>query len=108
MVLLRRLHLIIDDRIAAEYREVISRPKFALEPSRLDAFLAILTFQHRVTAAKWPHKAPPDPDDIIFLEAALQASDRVLVTGNLRHDPAGCRGPVTVLDPREAWQRLKP
>lgn len=108
MVLLRRLQLTIDDRIAAEYREVLSRPKFALEPSRLDAFLAILTFQHRITAAKWPHKAPPDPDDIIFLEAALQASDRVLVTGNLRHYPAGCRGPVTVVDPREAWQRLTP
>ena len=106
MVLARRLRLAIDDRIAAEYREVMGRPKFAIEASRCDAFLAILQLQHSVTAAPWPHRHPPDPDDAVFLEVALHATGRTLVTGNRRHYPRACRGPVKVLTPREAWARL--
>jgi hypothetical protein len=49
---------------------------------------------------------PPDEDDVVFLEVALQTSARVVVTGNLKHFPAVCRGPVTVLSPRSAWERF--
>jgi hypothetical protein len=28
------------------------------------------------------------------------------VTGNLKHFPPGCRGPVTVMSPRAAWERF--
>jgi hypothetical protein len=41
-----------------------------------------------------------------FLEVALETSARILVTGNLKHFPAACRGPVTVLPPRSAWERF--
>ena len=41
-----------------------------------------------------------------LLTSARQTSERVLVTGNARHFPASVRGPVTVLTPREAWERL--
>ncbi|MDP6526264.1 MAG: putative toxin-antitoxin system toxin component, PIN family [Kiritimatiellia bacterium] len=106
MVLARRLYLVLDDRIAAEYREVIARPKFAMDPSRIDAFLAILQFQEWVTLAPWAHELSPDPDDVMFLEAALLATDTVLVTGNTRHYPKCCRGPVKVTSPRDAWTHL--
>ena len=42
----------------------------------------------------------------MFLEVALQTSARTLVTGNLSHFPVGCRGPVVVWSPRDAWERF--
>ena len=100
----RRLGLALDDRIEIEYREVMARPRLGIEPGRRDAFLAILQFQEHVTAMPWPHRAPPDADDVIFLEVALQTPERTIVTGNLKHFPPGCRGPVTVMSPRAAWE----
>jgi predicted nucleic acid-binding protein len=100
----RRLRLALDDRIEIEYREVMARPRLGIEPGRRDAFLAILQFQEHVTAMPWPHRAPPDADDVVFLEVALQTPERTIVTGNLKHFPPGCRGPVTVMSPRAAWE----
>jgi predicted nucleic acid-binding protein len=107
MMLIRQLCIVIDDRIAAEYRDVIARPKFRIAPPRAAALLATLQFQASVTAAPWTHAPPPDPDDVMFLEVAIHATDHVLVTGNTRHYPASCRGPVKVLTPRDAWMRLR-
>ena len=42
----------------------------------------------------------------MFLEVALQTSARTLVTGNPRHFSVGCRGPVVVWSPRDAWERF--
>jgi putative PIN family toxin of toxin-antitoxin system len=106
VLLARRLRLAFDDRIEAEYREVLVRSKLGIERVRRDAFLAILQFQEHVTALPWPHRPPPDEDDVVFLEVALQTPAQIVVTGNLRHFPAGCRGSVTVLSPRSAWQRF--
>ena len=92
MVLARMLRLTLDDRIEAEYREVLARPKFEISEVRREAFLAILQFQEWVTAAPWAHDPPPDAEDMMFLEVAVHATDCVLVTGNQKHFPRGCRG----------------
>ena len=84
----RRLKLAFDDRIEAEYREVLARPKLGIEPIRRHAFLAILQFQEHVIALPWPHQASPDENDVVFLEVAVQTPARTVVTGNLRHIPA--------------------
>ena len=102
----RRLRLALDDRIEIEYREVLARPRLGIEPLRRDAFLAILQFQEHVIALPWPHRVPPDEDDTVFLEVAAQTPGRTVVTGNLKLFPPGCRGPVTVLSPRAAWERF--
>jgi putative PIN family toxin of toxin-antitoxin system len=102
----RRLRLALDDRVELEYRDVLARPKLGIEPVRREAFLAILQFQDHLTALPWPHRTLPDEDDVIFLEVALQTSARVVVTGNLKHFPRGCRGPVAVMSPRAAWERF--
>jgi len=102
----RRLTLAFDDRIEIEYREVLARPRLGIPALRREAFLAILQFQVHVTARPWPFRAPPDPDDAAFLEVALQTSERTVVTGNARHFPSHCRGPVIVLSPRAALERL--
>lgn len=106
VLLARRLRLALDDRIEIEYREVLARPRLGIEPVRREAFLAILQFQDHVTAMPWPHRLPPDEDDVVFLEVALQMAARTVATGNLKHFPAGCRGPVTVMSPRAAWERF--
>ena len=102
----RRLRLALDDRIEIEYREVLARPRLGIEPVRREAFLAILQFQDHVTGMPWPHRPPPDEDDVVFLEVALQTAARTVVTGNLKHFPAGCRGPVIVMSPRAGWERF--
>jgi len=102
----RRLRLALDDRIEIEYREVLARPRLGIEPVRREAFLAILQFQDHVTGMPWPHRPPPDEDDVAFLEVALQTAARTVVTGNLKHFPAGCRGPVIVMSPRAGWERF--
>jgi putative PIN family toxin of toxin-antitoxin system len=101
----RHVRLPLDDRIELEYREVLARPRLGIERVRREAVLAVLQFQEHVTALPWRHRMPPDADDTIFLEVAVQTRDRTLVTGNLRHFPPTCRGPVTVLSPRAAWER---
>jgi putative PIN family toxin of toxin-antitoxin system len=105
-LLLRRLTLALDDRIELEYRDVLSRPRLNIEPDRRDAFLAITAFQSHVVAQRWPFESPPDRDDVPFLEVALAVSARTVVTGNLKHFPLSCRGPISVLSPMAAWDRL--
>ena len=102
----RRLRLALDDRIEGEYREVLARPRFGIEPVRREAFLAILQFQDHLVATPWRHARAPDEDDIVFLEVAAQTRARTVVTGNLKHLPPRCRGPVAVLSPRAAWEGL--
>jgi putative PIN family toxin of toxin-antitoxin system len=102
----RRLRIALDDRVEMEYREVLARPRLGIEDLRREAVLAVLQFQEHVTALPWPHRIPPDEDDVIFLEVALQTPARTLVSGNLRHFPVGCRGRVAVLSPRAAWERF--
>ena len=106
VLLARRLRLAVDDRVELEYREVLARPRLGIEPVRRDAFLAILQFQDHVTALPWPHRAPLDGDDAIFLEVASETSSRTVVAGNVRHFPPACRGPVTVWSPRTAWEHF--
>lgn len=105
-VLAGRLRIAYDDRIEAEYREVLARPRFAVAPERREAFLAELKNQEALIAEPWTHKMPPDPDDMPFLEVARATSVQILVTGNLRHFGPSVCGSVTVLSPRQAWIRL--
>jgi putative PIN family toxin of toxin-antitoxin system len=106
VLLNRRLRLAFDDRIELEYREVLARPWLGIDRGRRHAFLAILQFHEHVTALPWPHPPLPDRDDTMFLEVALQSRASLLVTGNLKHFPPACRGPVSVLLPRAAWERF--
>ncbi len=106
VLLARSLRIAIDDRVESEYREVLARPRLGLETIRREAFLAILQFQEHVTAPPWPYRTPPDTDDVVFLEVALRTTARTVVTGNLKHFPSGCRGPVTVRSPRAAWEHF--
>ena len=107
MLLSRRLRLAYDDRVLVEYREVLQRPQFGFSKSNLDRFFAIFPFQERVFPIFWPHPQTPDPGDTVFLEVAAAAS-KVLLSGNIRHFPLGCRGDVQVFSPSEWLDSAQP
>ena len=91
---------VLDDRIFAEYAEVLVRPAFCLPAGEVNIVLDAIR-----TRATWAevgagYKMLPDPDDVPFAECA-HAAKVPLVTGNLRHFPgAACRG-VRVLTPAQ-------
>jgi uncharacterized protein len=99
----QRLRLSYDVRMAAEYREVLSRPKFGLPAESVQSFLRVLADQDPVSAPPWKVKLP-DPDDLMFLEVAAVTEEKTLVSGNLRHFPQASRRDVRVLTPAEAWE----
>ena len=93
---------VLDDRIAAEYAEVLVRPIFQLPAVEVDIVLAAIR-----TRAFWVEAATgqrtgelPDPDDAPFLDCARTAGVP-LVTGNLRHFPRSVAGKVPVLTPAQ-------
>lgn len=106
LILAGELEPVFDDRILAEYREVVMRPKFSFEARLAEDVLAY--FEHAGMAVVAPplNISLPDPDDLMFLEAAAEAA-AVLVSGNLRHYPVEQRQGVVVLTPGsflEHWQ----
>jgi uncharacterized protein len=104
-VLQGTLRLTVDDRILVEYRDVLSRPRFAIRPERLESLIALFLLQD-VIVPEPLNVDLPDPDDLPFLEAARRATDGTLVTGNFRHYPRARELGIIVLTPAQAWTRL--
>lgn len=102
----RMLQLAVDDRIIAEYREVLTRPKFRMDAARVSAFLALLAFQSHVSATATKGLSASAPDDTAFLEVAATSAQQTLVTGNIKHYPEKTRGSIRVLTPAEAVGQL--
>ncbi len=99
--------LCIDDRILAEYGEVLRRPHLGLHPETVERLLADLEEEgERVVGLPLPERLP-DPSDEPFLEIAVAAGADFLVTGNLRHFPARSRHGVEVLSPRAFLDALR-
>ena len=79
--------LFLTPEILEEYREVLKRPKFAFDPSSVDAFLQDI---EKAAGMVYPTKrvrcALDEPDNR-FLECAKAAKAHYLVTGNKKHFP---------------------
>jgi len=96
----RHVEPVADDRILAEYRDVVNRPKFrryfaAQEARDIAAFLEHNT--HYIVPTVHVSDLP-DPDDAPFLEVALTAGVP-LVTGNTEDFPSDRRRSAEVLTP---------
>ncbi len=90
----------VSDAILEEYEDVLNRPKFRFSPTRIRLLLAALR-SRAVYAPFAPFAdahALPDPDDAIFVEAAL-GLQVPLVTGNRKHFPTHAVRGVSVLTP---------
>jgi uncharacterized protein len=92
----------LDDRIAAEYDEVLNRPELGLPRHEVRIVLRrVLSLA--VQADVLPQhvvRGLPDADDAPFAECAL-ALGCELVSGNKRHFPRPAVGGLAVLSPRE-------
>ncbi len=90
----------VTDAILAEYEEVLNRPRFGFSPVRIRLLLA--TIRSRAAFAPFAPNAIkhalPDPDDAIFVEAALGLHVPI-VTGNHKHFPVRAIGGIQVLSP---------
>jgi putative PIN family toxin of toxin-antitoxin system len=97
--------LIVDDRILAEYRAVLRRPKFGFDDADVSDFLDLLEAEsERVAAAPLGSKLP-DESDRPFLEVALAGGAESLVTGNVRHFRLAQVGRLPIESPAEFVRR---
>ena len=103
------LRLGIDDRIVAEYADVLRRPELAacFAASDVDQILEYVRGNSEWTIATRPVADLPDPSDAPFLEVA-ETLGIPLITGNTRHFPEAQRGPVTAQTPAEFMGRWRP
>ena len=84
--------------ILQEYREVLSRKKFHLNPLDIeDALQAIRDYGLNVERTEVKDEVFPDPNDIVFYEVKMSKEEAYLVTGNIKHFP---KKPL-VVTPRE-------
>jgi len=76
-----------DARMLAEYRAVLSRPKFrpVIAPPMIEQLVSGLIASGEKIAALAADLRLPDPDDTPFLEVALTGRADALITGNARH-----------------------
>ena len=95
--------LLVEGGAVKRIAEVLA--KFGLSRPVVAGLLARFDPAHQVPAGGAP--SLPDPDDEVFLAAALATADRVLVTGNGVHFPARICRPVRVLSPVDAWRELE-
>jgi uncharacterized protein len=85
LIAAERLTVLFDDRVMAEYRDVLARPRLRIEPAEAAAVLDLIVHTgHYVPAAPLDVELL-DPDDVPFLEVAVAGVADALVTGNERH-----------------------
>lgn len=81
---------ILNQEIVAEYREVLSRPKFHLTKDIIDDVLESLNAVGIYVDADAIDIDLPGPKDSIFFEVVMEerkSEDAYLVTGNIKHFP---------------------
>ncbi len=108
LILGGRHHVLYDDRLIAEYLDVLTRPHLKISDALAKAVVGYFRLAgERVTAIPLPEDALPDPDDLPFLEVAISGEADVLVTGNTRHFPPPKRRGVRVESPAVFLARTK-
>ena len=95
---------VFNDEILHEYRDVLSREKFHLDPVDIDnAMRVFLDYGLNLNRTKVDDESFSDPKDIVFYEVKMSKEDAFLVTGNIKHFP---REPF-VVTPREMVEILE-
>ncbi len=93
-----------DRRILAEYREVLTRPKFNLSEESIKNFLTQMEDEGMLVSSKPLSFSLPDPDDEPFLEIALSSKAIALITGNKRHFTKKVFEKTKILFPAEFFE----
>jgi len=101
-----QVKLVYDARILAEYRDVLHRPRLKVKPQSVMRFLDSLHSQMLISPTAI-RASGPDPDDMVFIEAAFSVPDRTIVTGNLADFPDEILHGVRVITPAQAAAELR-
>ncbi len=95
---------VYNDEIIQEYRDVLSREKFHLNPTDIENALQVfLDYGLNLNRTKVDDETISDPKDVVFYEVKMTKEDAFLVTGNTKHFP---RRPF-VVTPREMVEILE-
>lgn len=92
---------VYDSRIINEYREVLSRPKFKFNMMNIDIIIKEIEVTGSLVLPATLKFSLPDPDDNIFLEAAIAAEAVCMITGNKTHFPGRLCSAIRVCSPSE-------
>ena len=96
----------VDDRILAEYGEVLPRRRLHLLPEKIETVLDFFRQSGLPVISHPLDVVLPDPDDLPFLEVAV-AAEAILVTGNLRHFPKKACRAMRIIGPAECLEVLR-
>ena len=92
---------VLSKEILHEYRTVTQRPKFAARHSTFDRLIDLIQSVSDCIEVPPSAISLPDPDDEIYVAAALAAQADALITGNTAHFPDPTYGRTQVLTPRQ-------
>ncbi len=109
LLLAGKLTAILDDRIFAEYREVLFRPRFLFNQDKVEFVLDYLHAEGDFISARALNIVIPDMDDLMFVEVASTPPQSAIVTGNRKDFPPQVmkKLAVVVCDPGELLKLLK-
>lgn len=99
-------HLVLSMDILREYREVTARPKFASLHHTYQRLIDLLVSMALFVVPTASPYALPDPDDEIYLAAALVAEAEALITGNRSDFPAEQYETVWICSPRQFLEHV--
>ena len=96
------IQLAVDDRILAEYEEVLARPRFNPYFTAEDVYrvMGFIRADSVRVVCSTSFTDLPDPKDAPFAETALVAK-APLVTGNIKHFPAKLCREIRVITPAQ-------
>ena len=92
---------IYDARIISEYREVLYRPKFKFNIESINVLVKEIEVIGSLVLPVSIKSSLPDPDDNIFLEAAIAGDAKIIITGNKSHFPKKLCSGINVFSPSE-------
>jgi len=87
LAMAKKVRLFLSPAILQEYTEVLKRPKFALNPVTVKAFVRDVRKAAVLVRPSLRVSQAPDEADNRFLECASAARAGYLVTGNKKHFP---------------------
>ncbi len=101
------VELVVDDRILAEYADVLNRSKFRVYFQLSDVRDMLVFLDHNTRYIVSTHHVTdlPDADDAPFMEVALTA-EVPLVTGNANHYPMHRCGQARIQSPAAFLQHF--
>lgn len=86
LVALRAVELCVSEDVLAEYREVLSRPRFArLDSTAVSRLLALIEREATMVTPTQRLAISADDSDNRFYECADAAGADYIVTGNIKH-----------------------